>query len=136
MNPVVRDLVSSVLGSFQNYLIDPLNIKDMHNLLNQSYMVMTILGCRRRCCRWVKPVLVLRNVTERPEGLGWNSKVRTKKETIARLHRNYWIHLAYNEMAKATNPFGDGKASARIVNAILNFFSLSSEGYNCTKQVL
>ena len=141
MNPVVRDLVSSVLGSHSRiHLIDPLNIKDMHNLLNQSYMVMTDSGgLQEEVPSMGKPVLVLRNVTERPEGLeaGTLKLAGTKKETIVRLAQELLdSSVAYNEMAKATNPFGDGKASARIVNAILNFFSLSSEGYNCTKQVL
>lgn len=141
MNPVVRDLVSSVLGLHSRiHLIDPLNIKDMHNLLNQSYMVMTDSGgLQEEVPSMGKPVLVLRNVTERPEGLeaGTLKLAGTKKETIVRLAQELLdSSVAYNEMAKATNPFGDGKASARIVNAILNFFSLSSEGYNCTKQVL
>jgi UDP-N-acetylglucosamine 2-epimerase (non-hydrolysing) len=75
-----------------------------------------------------KPVLVLRNVTERPEGVeaGTLKLAGTNKETIIRLAKELLdLPKLYNEMAKATNPFGDGQASERIVQAILDFFELS-----------
>jgi UDP-N-acetylglucosamine 2-epimerase len=75
-----------------------------------------------------KPVLVLRNVTERPEGVeaGTLKLAGTNKDTIVRLAQELLDSPEiYNEMAKATNPFGDGQASERIVQAILDFFELS-----------
>lgn len=130
MNPVVREIVNSILGSHPRiHLIDPLNIKDMHNLLNRSYMVMTDSGgLQEEVPSMGKPVLVLRNVTERPEGVeaGTLKLAGTNKETIIRLAKELLDSPElYNEMAKATNPFGDGQASERIVQAILDFFELS-----------
>ena len=124
MNPVVREIVNSILGSHPRiHLIDPLNIKDMHNLLNRSYMVMTDSGgLQEEVPSMGKPVLVLRNVTERPEGVeaGTLKLAGTKKDIIIALA----VELlespeAYNKMAKATNPFGDGRASKRILEAVL-----------------
>ncbi len=124
MNPVVRETVNSILGSHSRiHLIEPINIKDMHNLLNKSYMVMTDSGgLQEEVPSMGKPVLVLRNVTERPEGVeaGTLKLVGTEKETIIALAEEL-LHSsdAYNKMAKAANPFGDGQASERIVRAIL-----------------
>ncbi len=124
MNPVVRETVNSILGSHPRiHLIDPVNIKDMHNLLNKSYMVMTDSGgLQEEVPSMGKPVLVLRNVTERPEGVeaGTLKLAGTKKDIIIALA----VELlespeAYNKMAKATNPFGDGRASKRILEAVL-----------------
>lgn len=130
MNPVVRETVNSILGSHPRiHLIDPVNIKDMHNLLNKSYMVMTDSGgLQEEVPSMGKPVLVLRNVTERPEGVeaGTLKLAGTNKDTIVRLAQELLDSPEiYNEMAKATNPFGDGQASERIVQAILDFFGLS-----------
>jgi UDP-N-acetylglucosamine 2-epimerase (non-hydrolysing) len=123
MNPVVRETVNSILGSHSRiHLIEPINIKDMHNLLNKSYMVMTDSGgLQEEVPSMGKPVLVLRNVTERPEGVeaGTLKLVGTEKETIIALAKELLDYSdAYNKMAKATNPFGDGEASERIVQAI------------------
>ena len=124
LNPVVRETVNSILGSHPRiHLIDPVNIKDMHSLLNKSYMVMTDSGgLQEEVPSMGKPVLVLRNVTERPEGVeaGTLKLVGTEKETIIALAEEL-LHSsdAYNKMAKAANPFGDGQASERIVRAIL-----------------
>ena len=74
-----------------------------------------------------KPVLVLRNVTERPEGVeaGTLKLAGTNKDTIVRLAKELLDSSEiYNEMAKAANPFGDGNASRRIANAILHYFGL------------
>lgn len=127
MNPVVRETVNSILGSHPRiHLIDPVNIKDMHNLLSKSYMVMTDSGgLQEEVPSMGKPVLVLRNVTERPEGVeaGTLKLAGTNKDTIVRLTQELLDSPEnYNEMAKATNPFGDGQASERIVRAILTFF--------------
>jgi UDP-N-acetylglucosamine 2-epimerase len=130
MNPVVRKTVNLILGSHPRiHLNEPLNIKDMHNLLNKSYMVMTDSGgLQEEVPSMGKPVLVLRNVTERPEGVeaGTLKLAGTNKDTIVRLAQELLDSPEiYNEMAKATNPFGDGQASERIVQAILDFFELS-----------
>lgn len=127
MNPVVRETVNSILGSHPRiHLIDPVNIKDMHNLLSKSYMVMTDSGgLQEEVPSMGKPVLVLRNVTERPEGVeaGTLKLAGTNKDTIVRLAQELLDSPEnYNEMAKATNPFGDGQASERIVRAVLTFF--------------
>ncbi|HUM45155.1 MAG TPA: UDP-N-acetylglucosamine 2-epimerase (non-hydrolyzing), partial [Fervidobacterium sp.] len=129
MNPVVRETVNSVLGSHPRiHLIDPVNIKDMHNLLSKSYMVMTDSGgLQEEVPSMGKPVLVLRNVTERPEGVeaGTLKLAGTNKDTIVRLAKELLDSSEiYNEMAKAANPFGDGNASRRIANAILHYFGL------------
>jgi UDP-N-acetylglucosamine 2-epimerase (non-hydrolysing) len=129
MNPVVRETVNSILGSHPRiHLIDPVNITDMHNLLNKSYMVMTDSGgLQEEVPSMGKPVLVLRNVTERPEGVeaGTLKLAGTNKDTIVRLAKELLDSSEiYNEMAKAANPFGDGNASRRIANAILHYFGL------------
>lgn len=127
MNPVVRETVYSILGSHPRiHLIEPINIKDMHNLLNKSYMVMTDSGgLQEEVPSMGKPVLVLRNVTERPEGIeaGTLKLAGTDKETIIALADELLdSSQAYNKMAKATNPFGNGRASEYIVKAILLLF--------------
>ncbi len=125
MNPVVRNTASSILGSHSRiHLIDPINIKDMHNLLNKSYMVMTDSGgLQEEVPSMGKPVLVMRNVTERPEGVaaGTLKLVGTNKETIISSAKELLDSPgAYSEMARAVNPFGDGRASEHIVKAILS----------------
>ncbi len=127
MNPVVRETVYSILGSHPRiHLIEPINIKDMHNLLNKSYMVMTDSGgLQEEVPSMGKPVLVLSNVTERPEGIeaGTLKLAGTDKETIIALADELLdSSQAYNKMAKATNPFGNGRASEYIVKAILLLF--------------
>ncbi len=126
MNPVVRETVNSILGSHSRiHLIEPINIKDMHNLLNKSYMVMTDSGgLQEEVPSMGKPVLVLRNVTERPEGVeaGTLKLAGTSKDAIFSLAKELLDSKeAYHEMAKATNPFGDGEASKRIVEIVLAF---------------
>lgn len=123
-NPIVRETVNSILGSHPRiHLIDPVDIKDMHNLLNKSYMVMTDSGgLQEEVPSMGKPVLVLRNVTERPEGVeaGTLKLAGTDKGSIISLAKELLdSNDVYEQVAKATNPFGDGKASDRIVNAIL-----------------
>jgi UDP-N-acetylglucosamine 2-epimerase (non-hydrolysing)/UDP-GlcNAc:undecaprenyl-phosphate GlcNAc-1-phosphate transferase len=125
MNPVVRETVNSILGSHSRiHLIEPINIKDMHNLLNKSYMVMTDSGgLQEEVPSMGKPVLVLRNVTERPEGVeaGTLRLAGTEKNNIINLARELLDSSEeYKKMAKATNPFGDGMASRRILTVLLS----------------
>ena len=98
----------------------------MHNLLNRSYMVMTDSGgLQEEVPSMGKPVLVLRNVTERPEGVeaGTLKLVGSRRETIVVAAQELLeSEHAYNKMARAVNPFGDGRASDRIVQAIIDYF--------------
>ena len=128
LNPEVRQTAASVLGSLPRvHLLPPLSIRDMHNLLNRSYMVNDRFGraTRRGALHAGKPVLVLRNVTERPEGVeaGTLKLVGSRRETIVVAAQELLeSEHAYNKMARAVNPFGDGRASDRIVQAIIDYF--------------
>lgn len=127
-NPLVREVANRILGyNPRIHLIDPIDMTDMHNLINLSYMVMTDSGgLQEEVPSLKKPVLVLRNVTERPEG------VTSGVLKLAGTEENNIISLAtellnnqdiYKSMVNAKNPFGDGIASKRIVNAILYHFN-------------
>lgn len=129
-NPAVRDTAYSILSKNKNiHLVEPLDLKDMHNLMNKSYLVMTDSGgLQEEVPSMNKPVLVLRNVTERPEGI----KAGTLK--LAGIDEDNIYNIAnellnnkeeYNKMANAINPFGDGHASERILNAILYYFGVN-----------
>lgn len=127
LNPKVQETAKSILGDLkQVHLIPPLALQDMHNLMNRSYLVLTDSGgLQEEVPSMGKPVLVLRNVTERPEGVeaGTLKLVGTDyevivKETQALLHQPE----AYAKMANAVNPYGDGKASQRIAEHIVEYF--------------
>ncbi len=123
LNPAVQEVANKILGNHDRiHLVEPLGLLDMHNLLNRSYLVMTDSGgLQEEVPSMGKPVLVLRNVTERPEGVeagtlklvGTDYKVIT--ETANELLND---KKAYLKMAQASNPYGDGKASARIAKHI------------------
>ncbi len=126
-NPAVTETVYDILaGEERIHLLEPLDLKDMHNLMCRSYFVMTDSGgLQEEVPSMGKPVLVLRNVTERPEGIeaGTLKLAGTQEEDIydmasALLHDKE----LYEAMAKAKNPFGDGNASQRIVKSILYHF--------------
>lgn len=126
-NPAVRDVAYEILGDVKNvHLIEPLDLKDMHNLMQRSYLVLTDSGgLQEEVPSMGKPVLVLRNVTERPEGIeaGTLKLAGVEKDTIYNLTRELLTHEnIYKQMAQAKNPFGDGEASRRIVEAILSYF--------------
>lgn len=126
-NPNVKKVVYEILGDKKNiYLIEPLDIKDMHNLISKVYLVMTDSGgLQEEVPSFDRPILVLRNVTERPEGLltGALKLVGTEKnmiiENVIKLIKD---REAYNFMCKAKNPFGDGRASERIYQDLLFYF--------------
>jgi len=131
-NPAVRDIVYRILsGNERIHLIEPLDMKDMHNLMERSYFVMSDSGgIQEEAPSLNKPVLVLRNVTERPEGiaagtlkLAGSDEMQVYKLAAELLKNNDM----YKEMAEAKNPFGDGHASERITDAILYYFGISSE---------
>lgn len=130
-NPAVRETVYSVLGGLERvHLIDPLDLVDMHNLMSRSYIVLTDSGgLQEEAPSLNKPVLVLRNVTERPEGVqtGALELAGTDEENIFNLTQELMTNSKkYEAMSKAANPFGDGKASKKIVDAILHEFGRTS----------
>lgn len=126
MNPAVRDTAMDILGNMDRvHLIHPLDVEDMHNLMSKSYLVMTDSGgLQEEAPACGIPVLVLRTETERPEAVeaGTVKVVGVDEETI---YQNAVTLLTsqeeYNRMAKAVNPYGDGHASERIVQAILEW---------------
>lgn len=125
LNPAVRDTVFSVLQGVENVrLIDPIDVLDMHNLLARSYLVMTDSGgLQEEAPHFGKPVLVLRTETERPEAVeaGTVKVVGVESDTIyAEAKRLLDDDSAYQKMAKAINPYGDGHASERIAEALLH----------------
>lgn len=127
LNPVVKDVVYKYLdGAERVHLLSPLDTKEAHNLMNRCYMVMTDSGgLQEEAPHLGKPVLVLREVTERSEALkaGTVKLVGTNIQSIVseanKLIRN---KEEYENMTRAINPYGDGKASLRIVDAILYSF--------------
>lgn len=131
-NPAVREVAFGVLGDLERvHLVEPLDLKDMHNLLKRSYLVLTDSGgLQEEVPSLGKPVLVLRNVTERPEGVeaGTLKLAGIEQESIYQLTKELLDDKEqYAKMAEAKNPFGDGKASERIVQALLYDFQLSNE---------
>lgn len=132
LNPAVREVANQYLGTLKNvHLIEPLDLNDMHNLMKRSYLVLTDSGgLQEEVPSLGKPVLVLRNVTERPEGVeaGTLKLAGVDKDTIYRLTEELLTNKeVYEQMAKAKNPFGDGHASERIVDAICYYFNLTKE---------
>lgn len=131
-NPAVSNTVHEILGDHERiHLLDPLDLRDMHNLMNRSYLVMTDSGgLQEEVPSMGKPVLVLRNVTERPEGVeaGTLKLAGTDENTVYGMAKQLLDDKEeYRKMAVAKNPFGDGNASERIVGAILYSFGLSDE---------
>ena len=131
-NPAVSNTVHRILGGNERiHLLDPLDLRDMHNLMNRSFMVMTDSGgLQEEVPSMGKPVLVLRNVTERPEGVeaGTLKLAGTDTDTVYTMAKELLENKEeYMKMAGAKNPFGDGNASERIVNAILYSFGKISE---------
>ena len=131
-NPAVRDVAFGVLGEMPRvHLVEPLDLKDMHNLMKRSYLVLTDSGgLQEEVPSLGKPVLVLRNVTERPEGIeaGTLKLAGIEKDTIYKLTTELLENdELYSEMAQAKNPFGDGEASRRIVEAILYEFNKTTD---------
>ena len=119
LNPAVREVADEELsGCDRIRLIDPLPVDAFHNLLNASYLILTDSGgIQEEAPALGKPVLVMRNTTERPEGVkaGTLKLVGTSQETIYRYCRRLLIDQAYyKKMSDAANPYGDGTASLKI----------------------
>lgn len=123
MNPVVRAAADEELGDCDRIrIIEPLEVLDFHNYLARSFMILTDSGgIQEEAPSLGKPVLVMRDTTERPEGIkaGTLKLVGTDEETI---YENFKLLLeskeAYDAMSKASNPYGDGLASKRIADIL------------------
>ena len=134
LNPVVKDVVDKKLGGKARiHLLPPQDTKETHNLMNKCFMVMTDSGgLQEEAPHLAKPVLVLRDVTERPEAVeaGTVKLVGTDVDTIIEeATKLIKSEEQYVKMSKSINPYGDGKASVRIVDAIEKYFGLSDKEF-------
>ena len=127
LNPAVRETVFGILGETERvHLIDPLDVLELHNAMSRSFMVMTDSGgIQEEAPALAKPVLVLRKETERPEAVdaGTVKIAGVEKDIIIKLAEELLnSSTAYEKMAHAANPYGDGNASKRICDALLYEF--------------
>ena len=128
MNPKVRETANEILKDCDRVkMIEPLEVFDFHNFQNKAYLIMTDSGgIQEEAPSLGKPVLVLRDTTERPEGIeaGTLKLVGTDEETIYKEAKKLLTDTKeYEKMSKASNPYGDGKASKRIVDAIIEKYT-------------
>jgi UDP-N-acetylglucosamine 2-epimerase (non-hydrolysing) len=126
-NPAVVEPAKEILGDHPRVqLIDPLDVFEFHNFYPHAYMIMTDSGgLQEEAPSFGVPTLVLRDTTERPEGIeaGTLELVGTEeKDVYDSARRLLTDSVAYDRMSKAANPYGDGRASERIVQAILHHF--------------
>ncbi|RIM34913.1 UDP-N-acetylglucosamine 2-epimerase (non-hydrolyzing) [Staphylococcus caprae] len=129
MNPKVRELAETYLGNHERIeLIEPLDVVDFHNFAKHAYLIMTDSGgIQEEAPSLHKPVLVLRETTERPEGVeaGTLKVVGTDEQQVYNATKQLLDNeIVYNKMSHAMNPYGDGKASLRIVEHIKFYFGL------------
>ncbi|MFS7399506.1 non-hydrolyzing UDP-N-acetylglucosamine 2-epimerase [Carnobacterium maltaromaticum] len=132
LNPVVQEAADRILGNHPRiHLIAPLDVIDFHNLASRSYMIMSDSGgVQEEAPSLGVPVLVLRDTTERPEGVAAGTLRLVGTETDAILEAMTELledPSAHQKMAEASNPYGDGLASKRILDAIAYEFGLSTE---------
>lgn len=132
LNPAVREVANEILGDDDRiHLIEPLDVFDFHNFAARSHIILTDSGgVQEEAPSLGKPVLVLRDTTERPEGIeaGTLKLAGTDEETIYKMAKELLTNKEeYERMAKASNPYGDGNASKRIVEAILYHFGKREE---------
>ena len=125
MNPIVREIAGEILKDIDRVrLIEPLEVFDFHNFINRSYLILTDSGgIQEEAPSLGKPVLVLRDTTERPEGIeaGTLKLVGTDEETIYKETMKLLNNKEeYDKMSKASNPYGDGNASKYIVDGIID----------------
>lgn len=124
MNPVVREIAQEYLGDDDRiHIIEPLDVLDFHNFLSRSYLILTDSGgIQEEAPSLGKPVLVMRDTTERPEGIaaGTLKLVGTEEETIYKeFSRLLSDKTEYDAMSKASNPYGDGHACERIADVLI-----------------
>lgn len=127
MNPLVRKTAKEILGDLDRvHLIEPLDVEEMHNAMDRCYMVMTDSGgLQEEAPSLGKPVIVLRTETERPEAVNAGTVIMGGVEAddiIEKANMLLEDKEAYERIAKTANPYGDGRASERIVDAILYAF--------------
>lgn len=123
MNPVVRESANAVLGGEERvHIIEPLDVLDFHNFLSRSYLILTDSGgIQEEAPSLGKPVIVMRDTTERLEGIaaGTLKLVGTEEENIYKEFRRLLIdRAAYDAMSHASNPYGDGHACRRIADIL------------------
>jgi UDP-N-acetylglucosamine 2-epimerase (non-hydrolysing) len=126
-NPVVREVVADALEAVDNVeLIEPLDYEPFVHLMKKSYIILTDSGgIQEEAPSLGKPVLVLREKTERPEAVSFGTVklVGTNEEIIFEEANQLLVNRqAYESMSKAVNPYGDGRAAERIVQAMLYYF--------------
>jgi UDP-N-acetylglucosamine 2-epimerase (non-hydrolysing) len=129
MNPEVRNIANDIFGNSERvHLIEPLEVLDFHNFLNKAYIIMTDSGgIQEEAPSLGKPVLVLRDTTERPEGVsaGTLKLAGVEEESIYQITKELLTNKElYKYMSKACNPYGDGNASKYIVDAIIDKFKM------------
>lgn len=129
LNPLVSETAQRILGGHPRiHLIKPVNVQEMHNLIARSFIVLTDSGgLQEEAPSLGKPVLVLRNETERPEAVraGTVRLAGTRFESVYNTTRELLDREdVYMKMARAVNPYGDGRASRRIVEGLLHSFGL------------
>lgn len=128
LNPVVRETANDILGNDSRiHLIEPLDVIDFHNFAERAHIILTDSGgVQEEAPSLGVPVLVLRDTTERPEGIeaGTLKLAGTEEETIYTLAKELLIDEdVYKQMSQASNPYGDGLASKRICDAISYYFN-------------
>ncbi len=127
LNPLVRELANEILGNDPRiHLIEPLDVLDFHNFAARAYLILTDSGgIQEEAPSLGVPVLVLRDTTERPEGIkaGTLRLAGTNEETVYELTTELLVNsVEHEKMSKASNPYGDGNASHRISEAIRYYF--------------
>lgn len=128
-NPLVQKTAKEILGNHSRiHLLDPISLSDMHNLIDRGYILATDSGgLQEEAPALNKPVVVLRNTTERPEGVEAGTLKlagNEKNEIVNVINSILYNHNIYNEMANSKNPYGDGQASKYIVDSIIDYFNL------------
>lgn len=137
-NPVVREVADEIFDNNERVkIIEPLEVLDFHNFLSRSYLILTDSGgIQEEAPSLGKPVLVMRDTTERPEGIaaGILKLVGTKEELVYEAFKNLLINdEEYKKMSNASNPYGDGLASKRIADILEN--DLTNEELNSNKNL-
>ncbi len=128
LNPQIRKIASEVLdGADRIKIIEPLGVTDFHNLIAKSYLILTDSGgIQEEAPSLGKPVLVLRNTTKRPEGIEAGTlKIVGTSEKVIYTETTKLLNdkKEYDKMSRASNPYGDGTASKKIVDAIIKKYS-------------
>lgn len=135
LSPAVQEAAKEILSNHpQIHLIEPLDVVDFHNIAARSYFIMSDSGgVQEEAPSLGKPVLVLRDTTERPEGVsaGTLKLVGTESKNIHEVIETLLTdEIVYHQMSQASNPYGDGRASERIVEAIAYYFGRAERPEN------